>query len=414
MEQAAGNRTGNAATTAHGSQPASLAGLAEALDGIQGWQEELYRDLHRHPELSMAETRTREVVAARLADDGYEVLHVGGGVVGVLRNGEGPTVLLRADIDALPVHEETGLDHAAPGEVMHACGHDMHVAAALGAAALLAGRREHWSGTYLALFQPGEETAEGARSMVADGLVDRVPTPDVALAQHVLGTPPAGHLATAAGPVLSTAASLHLTLHGKGSHGSMPHLGVDPVVAAAALVLRLQGIVARELAPGTFGVVTVGSLRAGATANVIPDTAELRLNIRAYSEEVRDQLIAAITRMAVAESEASGSPQPPTIETCAAYPLTANDEDLTARVTAAFRGRFGAERVTDLGRQTASEDFSVIPDAFGVPYCYWGFGGFTADQEVLPNHNPRFAPALQPTLRTGTEAAVLACLGGLE
>lgn len=415
MQQEANHPTGpdagNDTRTPAGSS--SRPGLAEALDGIQGWQEELYRDLHRHPELSMAETRTRGIVADRLADSGYEVLHVGGGVVGILRNGEGPTVLFRADMDALPVHEETGLDYAATGDVMHACGHDMHVAAALGAAAILATDREAWSGTYLALFQPGEETAAGARSMVDDGLVGRVPTPDVALGQHVLTTPVAGHVGTHVGPTLSTALSVHVTVHGRGSHGSMPHLGIDPVVAGAAIVLRLQAIVARELPPGEFGVVTVGSLQAGSKANIIPGTAELRLNIRAYSEETRDRILAAITRIATAECEASGCPQPPTIETYDAYPLTDNDAAVTQKVTEAFVAHFGDERVDDLGAQTASEDVSRIPDAFGVPYCYWGFGGFTADQESFPNHNPRFAPALQPTLRTGTEAAAVAALAYL-
>lgn len=331
-----------------------------------------------------------------------------------LRNGDGPAVLLRADIDAVPVQEDTGLPYSSRvAGVMHACGHDMHTAAALGAAALLAGARSAWSGTYLALFQPGEETAEGARAMVADGLVDTVPRPDVALAQHVLTAPAAGEVATAPGPVLSTAASVRITVHGKGTHGSMPHLGVDPVLLASAIVMRLQGIVARELAPGQFGVVTVGSLRAGTSANTIADRAELLLNIRAYDDATRDALESAITRIVAAECDASGAPRPADVEVFDRFPLTDNDATVTEQVTSALIAHFGPERVKTLDPVPASEDFSIIPDAFGIPYSYWGVGGFTPDQEAYPNHNPGFAPAIQPTLRTATEAAVIAALAHL-
>lgn len=399
--------------------PAPLAGIEE----IQGWQEELYRQLHANPELSMQETETVAELAGRLDSFGYQVRHVGGGVVGVLENGAGPTVLFRADVDALPVKELTGLPYASTRTattpqgtevpVMHACGHDLHAVAGLGAAALLAGHPDLWNGTYVALFQPGEETAAGARSMVEDGLVDLVPRPDVALAQHVLTSPAAGEVGVAAGPVLSTGTSVRVRVHGAGSHGSMPHLGVDPVVLASTIVTRLQTIVARELSPSEFGVVTVGSLQAGAQANVIPDDATLLVNVRAYSDEVRDRLVAAIERIVRAECTASRSPRPPEIELYDTFPLTSNDADVTERVRTAFVQHFGADRVRHLEPVTASEDFSVVPDAFGTPYCYWGFGGFTPGQEIYPNHNPRFAPALQPTLRTGTEAAVVAALAHL-
>lgn len=248
--------------------------VLSGLDGAQPWQEEVYKDLHAHPELSMQEERTASLVADRLTTWGYDVQRIGGDVVGVLANGDGPTVLFRADMDALPVQEVTGLDYAssvtttgddgAAVPVMHACGHDMHVAAALGAASLLADGTDHWSGTYVALFQPGEEIGSGARSMVDAGLVDAIPTPDVCLGQHVLGDPPAGRVGTHAGPMLSCAASVRVTLHGAGSHGSMPHLSVDPVVLAASVVLRLQTVVSRENAPGDFGVVTVGCVQAAA------------------------------------------------------------------------------------------------------------------------------------------------------
>lgn len=393
----------------------TAAPVLAGLDVANEWQEELYVHFHQKPELSMQEVETAAEITRRLESYGYDVSQIGGGVVGVLHNGEGPTVLFRADIDALPVEEATDLPYRSevPG-VMHACGHDFHITAGLGAAALLAESKADWSGTYIALFQPGEETAEGARAMVDDGLAGKIPKPDVALGQHILTVPAAGEVATAAGPVLSTAASMKVVVYGKGSHGSMPHLGIDPVVLASAIVMRLQGIVAREIAPHEFGVVTVGSLQAGSKANIIPDRAQLMINVRAYDAGIRDTLLAAIERIVTAECEASGSPREPEIEVFDRYPLTDNDAAVTEKVTAAFVEHFGADRVKELDPITASEDFSVIPDALGVPYTYWGVGGFAPGQEVLPNHNPGFAPVMQPTLRTATEAAVCAALAYLK
>lgn len=397
--------------------------VLQGLDQINGWQEELYIHLHQHPELSMQETGTTAEITRRLTSFGYHVQQIGGGVVGVLTNGAGPTVLFRADIDALPVQEATGLPYASTRTqvdrdgvtqpVMHACGHDFHITAGVGAAALLAANQDAWSGTYVALFQPAEETAEGARSMVADGLVEKVGPIDVALGQHVLAVPWAGEVGTTAGPVLSTGTSIRVKVTGKGSHGSMPHLGVDPVLMASAIVTRLQGIVAREISPSQFGVVTVGSLQSGTKANIIPDDATMLLNIRAYDQAVRDKLLASIERIVRAECAASGAPADPTFELFDQYPLTSNDPEVTAKVTDAFVDYFGADRVKKLEPNTASEDFSIIPDAFGVPYSYWGFGGFLPGTPTRPNHNPGFGPAIQPTLRTGTEAAVAAVLAYL-
>ncbi len=397
--------------------------VLHALEETNTWQEELYLHLHRNGELSMQETETAGEITRRLDSYGFATQQIGGGVVGVLTNGDGPTVLLRADIDALPVAETTGLPYASTRTmtdragivqpVMHACGHDLHITAALGAADLLSKAPDAWHGTYVAVFQPGEETAEGARAMVADGLVDKIPRPDVALAQHVLTTPAAGQVGTIAGPMLSTGACLRVTVYGKGSHGSMPHLGIDPILLAASIVTRLQGIVAREIAPSDFGVVTVGSLQAGTKANIIPDRAVLLLNIRAYDDGVRARLIAAIERIVSAECLASGSPKEPEIELYESFPLTDNDAATTEKVTAAFVDHFGPERVVTIAPVTASEDFSIIPTAFGIPYTYWGFGGFAADQPVFPNHNSGFGPVMQPTLRTGTEAAVVAALAYL-
>jgi hippurate hydrolase len=250
--------------------------------------------------------------------------------------------------------------------------------------------------------------------MVADGLVARVPKPDVALSQHVLTAPEAGHVATSPGPVLSAGDSIRVTLYGKGSHGSMPHLGVDPVVLAASIVLRLQTVVAREIAPSEFGVVTVGSVHAGSKSNIIPDEATLLVNLRAYDMEVRSLLVKAVERIVRGECAAAGSPRDPVFEYYDQYPLTDNDPAVDAVVRRAFEAHFGSDRVHDLARVPASEDFSVIPDAFGVPYTYWGLGGFTPGTTVLPNHNPGFAPAIQPTLRTGTEAIVVAATAFLK
>jgi hippurate hydrolase len=401
--------------------------VKEALTGLDdttAWQEELYKHLHAHPELSFEEVQTRAEIRRRLEAFGFDVQEIGGGVVGVLANGDGATVLFRADIDALPVTETTGLDYAStvvtatdPGGttvgVMHACGHDSHITAGLGAAELLSANRHTWSGTYIALFQPAEELGKGAQAMVDDGLVDKLPRPDVCLGQHVLTTPDAGHIGTRTGPVLSAANSIRITVHGKGSHGSMPHLGVDPVVVAASIVLRLQSVVSRVLAPDDFGVVTVGSIQAGAKANIIPDRAVLLVNVRAYDTAVREKIIGTIERIVRGECEAGGCPEEPEFDYFESYPLTDNDPAVTERVTRAFVEHFGPDRVHQLARVPASEDFSIIPDAFGVPYTFWGYGGFQPGMRVVPNHNPGFAPAIQPTLQTATEAIVAAALAYL-
>jgi hippurate hydrolase len=409
---------------------ASARRILSGQDALRDWQEALYKDFHVHPELSHQEERTSGIVAEQLTGLGYEVhSKVGGtGVVGVLANGDGPTALLRADMDALPVKEATGLDYASTAvatddagnqtPVMHACGHDVHVSTLLGAARLFAEQRDAWAGTLIALFQPAEELGDGAKTMVDGGLAGLIPTPDVALAQHVL-VHPAGTVGPHPGPFLSMADSVRITLYGRGSHGSMPHLSIDPAVLASMVVVRLQGVVAREVQPGEFAVLTVGRIAVGAKSNIIDDHAVLELNIRTYSQPIRDQLLAAIERIAKAESAASGSPKEPEIEIYNSYPLTDNDADATARITAAFEDFFPAGTVQDFGRQTASEDFSDVPTALGVPYTYWGVGGTDAavyaaaeaegTVSSLPaNHSPMFAPVLQPTLSAGTAALVVA------
>jgi hippurate hydrolase len=403
------------------------------LQAISAWQEPVYKDFHAHPELSFQETKTAAVAASKLKENGYEVIEGIGrtGVVGILRNGAGQTVLARADMDALPVQEKTGLPYASTltavdstGEtvgVAHACGHDMHVTCLLGAAELLANARATWTGTFIALFQPAEEVAGGAKAMVDEGLPDRIPKPDVAFAQHVLAYP-AGKIGTHVGPVLSAGDSIRITLHGKGAHGSMPHNSVDTVVLAAMVVIRLQTVVSRETKPGEFAVLTVGSSVAGSKSNIIPDHAVLLVNLRTYDMGVRRRMIEAIERIVKAECEASGSPQPPEFEYYDRYPLTDNDSEVTEKITGAFKDYFGAETVFDLGRQTASEDFSGIPAAFGTPYSYWGIGGTDpeqyerarkadrVEQDIPVNHSEFYAPVIEPTLSTGTRALVVAAL----
>ena len=340
--------------------------------------EELYKDLHAHPELAFHETRTAGIVAEWLRRSGLDVTTGIGvtGVAGVLRNGEGPTVLLRADMDALPVREETGLEYASEafgvdvdGErvpVMHACGHDVHVTCLLGAVERLTLERDTWSGTLVAVFQPGEERGGGAERMIEDGLYEKVPRPDVVLGQHV-SPHPAGMLGAHAGPAFAATDAFSVRLVGRGGHGSRPETTVDPVVMAAATVMRLQGVVSREVAGGDSAVVTVGSLHAGTKENIIPGEATLGISVRSYTEAVRERVLSAATRIIHAEAEASGAPDPPRIEPTESYPVLVNDAEATARVMRAFRERFGEAAVLDPGPVTGSEDVGNLATAAGAP-----------------------------------------------
>jgi amidohydrolase len=413
----------------------AAARVLSGLEKTRPWQEDFYRHLHQHPELSHQEHNTAAEVAKRLAGFGYQVHEgIGGtGVVGVLHNGEGPTVLLRADMDALPVKEQTGLPYASTviardldGDevpVMHACGHDVHVTCLLGASALLADAQQDWQGTVVALFQPAEELGDGARKMVDDRLAQVVGRVDVAFAQHVLPMP-SGVVGTRPGSTLSAADSVRITVYGRGAHGSMPQAAVDPVVLAAMIVVRLQTVISRETAPTDPAVLTVGSLQAGTKSNVIDDHAVLQLNVRSYDDQTRGAILDALERVVIAECQASRSPKDPRFELFDRFPPTLNDPATTARVRAAFDALFG-DRVQDLPLQTASEDFSDLPNALSVPYTYWGIGGIDPDtyrraaeagrvsEDIPVNHSPSFAPVLQPTLDTGTQAMVSAALAWL-
>lgn len=394
------------------------------------WLADFYRDLHEHPELSFAETRTSGRIAEKLIDLGIDTTTGVGrtGVVAAIRNGDGPTVLLRADMDALPVEERTDLPYASKarstgpdGEdvpVAHACGHDMHVTCLLGALEVLASEKDSWSGTVLAVFQPAEEIGAGAQAMVDDSLFERFGTPDVVLGQHVAPLP-AGMLAAHPGAAFAGADSLRIVLHGTGSHGSMPELSVDPVVMAAATVMRLQTVVSRSVAATETVVLTVGSLQAGTKANVIPDRAELKLNIRTYDPGVRSRVLDTVTRIVEAEARASNAPRPPEITPIDSFPVLVNDADAVARTVAAFRGRFGDDKVIDPGAGTASEDVGVFAAAADAPICYWILGGADPDifaraeadgtaPDLPPNHSPFYAPVIEPTITTGVAALVTA------
>lgn len=413
----------------------SIEEVLTGYDSIRSGQEDFYRDLHRHPELSHQEERTAGRVAGQLRNFGYRVsTGIGGtGVTGVLENGAGPTVLLRADMDALPVREDTGAEYAsietavdAEGDevpVMHACGHDVHVSCLVGAAQLMADRPDQWNGTLIALFQPAEEVGDGARGMIGDGLLTRIPRPDVALGQHVLPGI-AGTVQTRSGPFLTGADSMKVTVYGRGGHGAMPQNTVDPVILAAMVVVRLQTVVSRETDPTETAVLTVGSIQAGSKSNIVPDSAVIQLNMRTYSPKIRQRMQEAVRRIVLAECQASGSPRDPDFEVFDSFPVTDNDATVTAGVADAFTRHFG-ERAGRADQQTASEDFSDIPRAAGIPYTYWALGGTDpqtfrsalkaghVQEDVPANHSPRFLPVMQPTLRTGTEALVVAALAWL-
>jgi len=409
---------------------ASTEPVLKNLDRLIPDLEALYKDVHAHPELSMQETRTAGLVADRLHAAGYEVTTGVGktGVVGLLRNGDGPTVMLRADMDALPVEEATRLPYASTVKmndregnmvpVGHMCGHDMHVTWLAGATELFAQLRDAWRGTLMAVFQPGEETAEGAQAMIDDGLFKRFPKPAVVLGQHVM-VGPAGAVAGRIGAITSAADSLQIRLFGRGAHGSMPQSSIDPVVMAAATVMRLQTVVSREVAAAEAAVVTVGALQAGTKENVIPDEAIIKLNVRTFDAGVRQRVLAAIERIVNAEAAASGAPRPPEITPLDRYPLNVNDAEATRRVVDAFRRHFPPERVRQTGAAPASEDFGSFGTEWHVPSVFWFVGGTDADvyanakqagrlNELPVNHSPLFAPVIHPTLQTGVETLVVA------
>jgi len=386
----------------------------------------LYLDLHQNPELSGHETQTAAKLATRLRGAGYEVTeHVGGtGIVAILKNGAGPTIMLRTELDALPVEEKTGLPYASKVHakddagrdvpVMHACGHDLHMAALLGTAEIMAHSKDTWHGTLMLIGQPAEETIGGAEGMIHDGLFTRFPKPDVAVALHVGNEQSAGMVAIIPGTYDTNSDSVRITIYGKGGHGASPHKTVDPVVIAARTILALQTIVSREIKPGEMAVVTVGYIHAGTKNNIIPDQAEMGLTVRTFKSDVRKQILAAISRITKAEAAAAGAPREPLIEHYEGTDSVYNDPALAERLRAPLEAALGKNNVVTAEPITASEDFSYFVEQ-GVPGFYFSLGGADpqkfADAKAtgtqLPsNHSPLFAPDVDPALKTGITAEV--------
>lgn len=392
--------------------------------------EKLYLDLHQSPELSTLEEKTSAKLAERMQQLGYDVTtRVGGtGVVAILENGKGKTLMIRTDMDALPVREQTGLPYASrvtmkdiTGEtvpVMHACGHDVHMSAWIGTATLLAKHRNLWKGTVMFIGQPAEERVTGAKAMLADGLFERFPKPDVALAIHDYAYLPAGAVGITPGYALANSDSVDLTVYGAGGHGAAPHTTVDPIVIAARIVNTLQTIKARELDPLTPAVITVGSFHGGAKHNIIPDEVKLQLTVRSYEPEVRKHLLEAIERIAKAEAAAARAPKEPVMKVVESTRSTYNDPALSARVEKILRPVLGEANVQKPRQELVGEDFSEYIHA-GVPglllwvgaveqkkYDQWKAGG-----PKLPSlHSPFFAPDREPTLKTAILAETLAAL----
>ena len=401
--------------------------LSKEVEAIYPDAHSLYLDLHQNPELSAHETQTASKLAARLRSLGYDVTeHVGGtGIVGILKNGAGPTIMLRTELDALPVEEKTGLPYASKFRskddagrdvpVMHACGHDLHMASLVATAAIMAQSKRSWHGTLMLIGQPAEETISGAKKMIDDGLFTRFPKPDVAVALHVGNLQPAGKVGITPGIMSSNADSLRITIYGKGGHGSAPHTTVDPIVIAARTILALQTIPSREVKPGEVAVVTVGYIHAGNKNNIIPDQAELGLTVRTFKAEIRKQVLATISRIVKAEAEAAAAPREPSIEHYEGTDAVYNDPALAERMRGALESALGKDNVVAKEPETGSEDFSYFVEQ-GVPGFYFDLGGAdpqryaeakAAGENLPSNHSPLFAPDVDPALHTGIEAEVV-------
>jgi amidohydrolase len=406
----------------------------------------IYRQLHATPELSGQEEQTSALVASELRSLGYAVTdrigryrhHAwpGYGVVAVLSNGEGPTLLLRADMDALPIEEKTGLSYASRAKgvnrdgtevsVMHACGHDLHVTSLLGTARILARTKASWRGTVVLVAQPGEEGGGGAEAMLDDGAYQLSPQPDFALALHATLQHEAGCVGYVTGNFMSSFTELEVVLRGVGGHGSAPEAGKDPIVMAAQLVLALQTVVSREKSPLEPAVVTVGSIHGGTACNIIPEEVRLQLSIRSYDDDLRDRILASIERMARGVALTAGVPEDraPTVTVKSTHPSNYNDPELTERVAQVLRLGLGEEQVIRTGPVMVSEDFGLWGLQGRIPTCMFWLGGADHDQFAaslesgipLPSiHSPLFAPLPEPAIRTGVKAlslAALALLGG--
>jgi amidohydrolase len=414
-----------------GASPAPKLSPAAELAQTAAYALDEYRWFHAHPELSNQEHETSARVATALEGLGYEVQRgVGGtGLVAVMKGekpGAGPTVLYRADIDGLPVQEQTGLAYSSqkPG-VMHACGHDLHIATALGALRSMATTRSTWSGTIVFVAQPAEEIGAGARQMLADerlrGILARTGKPRVALALHDAADLPAGQVAVSGGPTTANVDSVDITLFGRDGHGSKPHLAVDPVVMAAELVMQLQTIVSRRIAPEVAAVVTVGKIQAGTTHNVIPATAELALTVRSFDEATRSQLLGEIEHITRSLAESYHAPTAPKVSRRKDYtPAGHNDDAWSARLRTRFEVLLGKERVVPIPPSMGGDDFARFGRDLAVPVVYWRLGAVPAAafegraKKPLPSlHSASWAPDAKAALPVGIQTVVAALHEGL-
>ena len=403
----------------------------DGLDQIYPQLDALYIDLHKNPELSMKEERTSARMAEELRKLGYEVTAgVGGtGVVGVLSNGKGPTVLLRTELDALPVEEKTGLPYASNATgvnpqgqtvpVMHACGHDVHMAGWTGAAALLARMKDSWRGTVLMIAQPAEETVQGARAMIADGLFVRFPKPDFAVAVHDSSDLPAGRVYFVPGPAMASVDSVDVTIFGRGGHGAKPDTTVDPVVIAARTVLAFQTLVSREKDPLEPAVLTVGSIHGGTKYNIIPDEVKLQITLRTFNPEVRKLLLSGIERTAKTEAAAARAPKEPVVKVSESQDSTYNDPPLTRRLAAVLAKQLGAENVQEIRPEMVAEDFGEFGKAAGVPSVQLRVGAvepsrYEASKKAgapLPSlHSSGFAPDRERTIKAAATVLTFSAL----
>ncbi len=413
--------------------PATRAAVSRLLDNGYPQLEALYKDIHSHPELGLQEVRTAAKLAAEMRAAGFEVTEKVGktGIVAIYKNGPGPLVMVRTELDGLPMEEKTGLPYASVAKqttaagretfVAHSCGHDIHMAAWVGTARALVAMKDKWHGTLMFIGQPAEETAGGPEDMLADKLFERFGKPVMGFALHVGGDTPAGEVNYKPGVVMSNSDGLAIQFNGRGAHGSRPSQAIDPIVMAARFVVDVQSVVSREKDAAEFGVITIGAIEGGSAGNIIPDHVNLRGTIRSYTPEVRKGLAAGIRRTAAAVAAMAGAPAPDVKITTGATAVV-NDSGLAERTGAVFKAAFGAKAVRDEQPGSASEDYSVFVLA-GVPSMYFGIGGADPAKlaearakgtELPGNHSPMFAPLPEPSIRTGVEAMTLAVMNVMQ
>ena len=393
------------------------------LAAIQPELEALYKDLHQHPEIAFHEVRTADTLAKRLKALGYDVTTGVGktGIVAVLRNGPGPVIMLRTELDALPVEEKTGLVFASKATMQndagvtvhlaHACGHDLHMTGWLGTATVMAGRRDRWHGTLMLVGQPAEEIVGGASAMLADGLFTKFPKPDIVIGIHDEPTLPSGQIGFHEGYFRASADSVEVTIFGLGGHGAYPQRAVDPIVIAARSILGIQTIVSRETNPLSPAVITVGAIHAGTVGNIIPDQVQMLLTVRSFDPKVREHLLASLKRQLDAEATAAEAPALPSIKIVGGTDSVYNDPALTAHVAGVLRRELGPDSVREMPAQMGSEDFSQYGRA-GAKSVLLHIGAVDpvelASGKTLPGlHSPLWAPQVEPTLRSMIAAEIV-------